>query len=155
LKTQSQPGSTFLRAIAVFKFFKAALLIAAGIGALHLVNKDVAQYADNLVSRFHIDPGNRHVARGLARVSAVTPRRLHELGAVAFVYAGLFLLEGIGLWSLKRWGEWVTVIITGSLLPFEIYEIYRHASLVKVGVLVVNAIVLGYLAARLVREGKR
>ena len=130
---------------------KAALLIAAGIGALHLVNKDITQYADNIVSRFHLDPGNRYVARALARVSDVTPRRLHELGAVAFVYAALFLTEGIGLWSLKRWGEWLTVIITGSLLPFEIYELYRHAIWPKAGVLLLNAMICVYLAARLRR----
>jgi len=151
LKTKSHTGSPILRVIALFKFLKAALLIAAGIGALHLVNKDVAQYADNVVSRFHLDPGNRYVARGLARVSDVTPRRLHELGAVAFVYAALFLIEGIGLWSMKRWGEWVTVFITGSLLPFEIYELYRHVSWPKAGVLALNAIILLYLISRLRR----
>jgi uncharacterized membrane protein (DUF2068 family) len=153
LKSKSQTGSPILRVIAVFKFLKAALLIAAGIGALHLVNKDVAQYADNVVSRFHLDPGNRYVGRALARVSDVTPRRLHEVGAVAFVYAALFLIEGVGLWSMKRWGEWVTVIITGSLLPFEVYELYRRASLTKAGVLVLNAVILLYLISRLRRGG--
>lgn len=128
---------------------KAALLIATGVGALHLVNKDVAQYAQNVVARFHLDPGNRYVGQALARVSDVTPKRLHEVGAVAFVYAALFLAEGIGLWSLKRWGEWITVIITGSLLPFEIFELYRHASWPKAGVLVLNVIIFAYLASRL------
>lgn len=68
---------------------------------------------------------------------------------MAFVYAALFLAEGIGLWSLKRWGEWITVIITGSLLPFEIFELYRHASWPKAGVLVLNVIIFAYLASRL------
>ena len=128
------------------------LLIAAGVGALHLVNQDIRGYAENLVVRYHLNPGNHFVVQALARTANVTPRRLHEAGAVAFVYAGLFLLEGIGLWSLKRWGEWLTVVITGSLLPLEIYELWHRPSWPKTAVLVLNALILGYLARRL-RKG--
>jgi uncharacterized membrane protein (DUF2068 family) len=145
-------GGLLLRTIAVLKFLKAALLIAAGIGALHLVKRDIAEYAENLVVKYHLNPGNHFVAQALARTSNVTPRRLHEVGAVAFVYAALFLLEGIGLWSLKRWGEWVTVVITGSLLPFEVYELWHHPSWPKTVVLILNALILGYLIRRL-RKG--
>lgn len=140
-----------LRVIAVFKFVKAALLVAAGIGALHLVNKNFTEFADRLVIRYHLNPGNRFVAQALARTTNVTPRRLHEIGAVAFIYAALFLLEGVGLWSLKRWGEWVTVIITGSLLPFEIYELCLRPSVAKAAVFAINAAVLAYLINRLRR----
>ena len=76
-------GGLLLRAIALFKFVKAALLIAAGIGALHLVNKDINEYVDQVVVRYHLDPGNHFVAQALARTANVTPRRLHEIGAVA------------------------------------------------------------------------
>jgi len=61
------------------------------------------------------------------------------------LYAGFFLAEGTGLWLRKRWGEWLTVIITGSLLPVEVYEIYRHPRPVKVMVLVVNLAIVAYL----------
>jgi uncharacterized membrane protein (DUF2068 family) len=145
-------GGLLLRTIAVLKFLKAALLIAAGIGALHLVKRDIAEYAENLVVKYHLNPGNHFVAQALARTSNVTPRRLHEIGAVAFVYAALFLLEGVGLWSLKRWGEWVTVVITGSLLPFEVYELWHRPSWPKTMVLILNALILGYLIRRL-RKG--
>ena len=142
-------GGLLLRTIAVFKFLKAALLIAAGIGALHLINKNFTEYVDRLVVRYHLNPGNHFVAQVLARTANVTPRRLHEIGAVAFAYAALFLLEGVGLWSLKRWGEWVTVVITGSLLPFEIYELSLRPSLPKIAVLAINALVFIYLISRL------
>jgi uncharacterized membrane protein (DUF2068 family) len=46
---------------------------------------------------------------------------------------------------LKRWGEWLTVIITSSLLPIEVYEIVRHPSAVKVTVLAVNIAIVAYL----------
>jgi uncharacterized membrane protein (DUF2068 family) len=146
---QLQGRGLLLRLIALFKFIKAILLIGTGISAFHFVHTNLTQSAQNLVSKYHLDPGDHYVTVALSRVSSLTPRRLHELGAVAFVYAGLFLLEGIGLWSLKRWGEWITVIITGSLLPFEIYELCHHPSWPKLAVLIVNAAILWYLAARL------
>jgi uncharacterized membrane protein (DUF2068 family) len=92
-----------------------------------------------------LDPGNRFVDATLARASNLSPEQIKKLGLGSFLYAALFLTEGTGLWLLKRWGEWLTVIITGSLVPVEIYEIYRHPSEVKVAVLVVNVGVVGYL----------
>jgi uncharacterized membrane protein (DUF2068 family) len=149
---QPQSRGLLLRLIALFKFVKAILLIATGIGALHFVHTNLTQSAENIVRKYHLDPGNHYVAIALAHAGSVTQRRLHEVGAVAFVYAALFLLEGVGLWTLKRWGEWLTVIITGSLLPFEIYELCRHPSWAKLAVLIVNAAIVWYLAARL-RKG--
>jgi uncharacterized membrane protein (DUF2068 family) len=145
--------SRLLRIIAVFKFFKAALLAAAGIGALRLVKYDIFEYATDLVARYHLNPGNRFVARALARATDVTPKRLHEIGLIAFIYSALFLAEGIGLWSLKRWGEWVTIIITSSLLPFEVYEVWHRFTWSKIAVLMINAAIVWYLVMRL-RRGK-
>lgn len=150
----SSGSGRLLRAIAVLKFIKALLLAAAGIGALRLVKRDIFEYAMHLVARFHLNPGNHLVAEMLARTTSVTPRRLHELGIIAFFYSALFLAEGIGLWSLKRWGEWVTVLISGSLLPFEIYEVWHRFTWAKIAVLVVNAAIVWYLVMRL-RRGKR
>jgi uncharacterized membrane protein (DUF2068 family) len=45
----------------------------------------------------------------------------------------------------KRWGEWLTVIITSSLVPIELYEIYRHSSYVKLVVLALNVAIVIYL----------
>jgi uncharacterized membrane protein (DUF2068 family) len=71
---------------------------------------------------------------------------------VSFVYAGLFLTEGVGLWLVKRWAEWFSVIITTSLVPVEIYEIHRHPSAMKCLVLILNIAVVGYLLYRIRNE---
>jgi uncharacterized membrane protein (DUF2068 family) len=65
------------------------------------------------------------------------------------LYAGLFLVEGTGLWLQRRWGEWATVVITGLLIPLEVYEIFRHPNVLKIVVLVVNVAVVGYLIYRI------
>ena len=150
---KSDSRGLLLRTIAMFKFVKAALLIATGVGALRLATKDSFAHAAYLVGRYHLNPGNHFVAQVLARTTHVTSRRLHEIGIVAFVYAALFLAEGVGLWSLQRWGEWITVLITGSLLPFEIYELWHRLTLPRAAVLVLNASIVCYLVMSL-RKGR-
>lgn len=138
-----------LRFIALFKFLKAALLIAISVGIFKAVHKDVGEIAERWVQALRLDPGNRFVDAALGRISNLSPAQIKKLGLGGLVYAGLFLTEGIGLWLLKPWGEWVTVIITGSLVPVEIYEMYRHLSGLKVAVLVLNVATVAYLIYRI------
>ena len=56
-----------LRAIAIFKFAKAALLIALSLGAFRLLHKDVGAEAEHLVNAMRLDPGNRFVDKALTR----------------------------------------------------------------------------------------
>ena len=42
----------------------------------------------------------------------------------------------------KRWAEWVTLIVTASFVPIEVYELARHESAVRVGTLVLNVVVV-------------
>ena len=141
-----------LRLIAVFKLLKAALLIVAGIGILRMMHGDIANVLEHWVMRLGLDPGNRYIDRLLAGATNLPPHKIGEFGAGSLIYAGLFLTEGIGLWLQKRWGEWATVIITGSGIPLEVYEIHRHLSALKIVVLVINVAVVGYLIYRIRKE---
>jgi uncharacterized membrane protein (DUF2068 family) len=144
--------SRMLRLIAAFKLLKAVALIVTGLGVLKMAHKDVGAELENLVVMAGFDPGGRFVARAIQRVTDISPHRIRELGIVSFAYAALFLTEGIGLWMLKRWAEWFTVISTTSLVPFEVWEFYRHPSWIKVLVLLVNLGVVGYLIYRIRQE---
>lgn len=144
--------SRLLRLIAVFKLLKAVLLIAVGVGALNLLHKDVASVLEHWVEMLGLDPGNHCVDRALQKAGNFTPGEIKGLGIGSFIYAGLFLTEGIGLWLLKHWAEWFTVIITSSLVPIELYEIHRHPSPLKVLVLILNIAVVVYLLYRIRHE---
>jgi len=136
---------SLLRLIAIFKFFKAVSLIALGVGAFKLVHKDVGGLLEHAVEALRLEPGHHFVEVALAKASNLSPEQIKKLGLGSFLYAGLFFTEGIGLWLRKRWGEWLTVIITGSLIPIEIYETYWHPSWVKAVVLAVNVAIVLYL----------
>lgn len=134
-----------MRVIAAFKLLKAGLLIALGVGAFKILHKDKAALVEHWIEAFRLDPANRFVDAAIAKASNLGPEQIKKLGLGSFLYAGLFLIEGVGLWLLKPWAEWVTVTITSSLVPIEIYEIYRHPSAMKVGVLAINVAIVVYL----------
>jgi len=140
---------TILRLIALFKLLKAALLIAVGVGALKLLHRDMGSTLDHWIVMSGLDPGNRWVERGIEKASNLSHAKVKALGIVSFIYAGLFLTEGIGLWLMKRWAEWFTIIITSSLVPVEIYELYRHPTISKILVLIINIAVVLYLIYRI------
>ena len=56
------------------------------------------------------------------------------------------------MWLLKRWAEWLTILITGSLIPVEIWEVFRRPHVAKVALLVVNVALVGYLVRLVKRE---
>lgn len=134
-----------IRLIALFKLLKAGLLIAFGIGAFHLLHKNWGTLIEHWIEVLRLDPGKHFLDAAVAKASRVNPAQIKKIGLGSFFYAGLFLTEGIGLWLRKRWAEWLTVIITSSLVPIEIYEIHRHPSWIKVGVLGVNIAIVTYL----------
>jgi uncharacterized membrane protein (DUF2068 family) len=141
-----------LRIIAAFKLLKALALIAVGIGALRLLHKDTATVVEHWVNVFRVDPHNHFINRLLEKLSILDDRRLKELSIGTFVYAGLFLVEGMGLALKKRWAEYFTIITTSSLLPIEIYELAKRASAGKVLALLINLAVVVYLIVELRRS---
>lgn len=142
-----------LRLIAIFKFLKSASLIALSVGVFRTIHGDLGQRLEHWVVTLRLDPGNRHVETLLARASNLDPAEIKKLGLAGLIYAGLFLLEGTGLWLQRRWGEWVTVVITGSLVPVEAYEIDKHPTALKIAVLAVNVVTVAYLVYRIRHEG--
>jgi uncharacterized membrane protein (DUF2068 family) len=67
------------------------------------------------------------------------------VGAVFAVYALIEGLEAVGLWYQRRWAEYLTFIVTASLLPLEIYELAHRFTPFKVLAFVINVAVVAYL----------
>jgi len=144
--SKKQPDSDiYLRIIAIFKLTKAALFFVAAAGILHLLHKDVSAMLEKAIDNLHVDPDNRGAQWCLDKAGSLTKTKIASIGAIAFCYGCLFTTEGLGLYFRKRWAEWLVVIITGSLLPVEIYELCVAVSWIKVLVLVSNLAIIGYL----------
>ena len=147
----TQRSSAGIVLIGLFKLFKGLLLLAAGLGMLRLLHRDVAETVNHWIQILRVDPDNHYVHQAISRVINVTPKQLRELSVGSFIYAALLLTEGIGLLARKHWAEYVTVISTALFIPLELYELSRHVTVAKVVVLVINVVVVWYLVRRLKR----
>ena len=88
------------------------------------------------------------LARELGRLVTVHRGTLVVLAITSFVYMVLELVEAIGLWHEKRWAEYLTAIAIAGLLPFELIELSRRVTVIRVGALVINLLILFWLLYR-------
>jgi uncharacterized membrane protein (DUF2068 family) len=88
---------------------------------------------------------HRIVTQLLEWFSGLSVPRINALRIVTLAYAGVFAVEGIGLWMQKRWAEWLTTIITASLIPLEAWEMFFRPTIGKAVILLTNIAVVVYL----------
>lgn len=138
-----------LRAIAMLEGIKG--LVALGLGGLiySLQGQDFRLLATNSIARFGWDPASDWSARLLKAGSNLNDSPIGLVATLLLVYAAMRLVESYGLWRERRWAEWFGVLSGGVYIPFEIVEIMRSASLFSVAALVINILIVGYLAYRL------
>ena len=141
----------FIKVIIVERIAKAVVLTALAIGLLVAGQKGwLDTWADYAENQLNLDVGRgvimQLLLRALVYIGAFNHINLIALSAIA--YAALEATEGIGLAMRRRWAEYLTVIATGILIPYEAYEVVTRPTLFKFGALLLNLAVVGYLAYR-------
>ena len=141
----------FIKVIIVERIVKAIVLIALAIGLLVAGEQGLlttwARYAQD---QLNLDADDGVIVQLLLRLLLLIGSFSHVsvVAIAAIAYALLEGTEGVGLAMRRRWAEYLTVIATGILIPYEAYEVIHHATLFKVGALLLNLAVVGYLAYR-------
>jgi uncharacterized membrane protein (DUF2068 family) len=153
LRGKSLRDMIVLRLIAIDRAFHFLVLGSLGVLVLLFASnrstlrptfyKVIADLQGGVVSgQSHSSHGLLHELDNLFTTSST---HLHELGAVLLVYAAVEGIEALGLWIQRRWAEYLTFLVTASLLPFEIYEIVTRTTALKVIAFVINVVVVIYL----------
>lgn len=145
----TRPHQTGIAAIAVFKLVKGVLLPLVGLGLLRLMHADIATLFSRLIEALHLNADSRIIHALVLKVDALQPHSILVAGLVSLGYAGMLLLEGIGLWLERSWAAYLTVISTSLLLPFDLYEVIDRVSMLRVGVLLLNLVIVLYLVGQL------
>jgi uncharacterized membrane protein (DUF2068 family) len=138
--------------IGLFKLAKSILFFCLGFGAIHLLHKDLGDEVMRLATALKFDPESRFVSLVLDKVDLIDAHRLREISLATFGYSGVALTEGVGLLLEKVWAEYLTLILTVSFLPWELYELVRRPSWFRVSLLLINLAVLWYLVWLLRRK---
>mgnify|MGYP001175425590 CR=1 FL=1 len=143
-----------IRFVALLKFGKALLVLATAYGAYRLLDPDtgalLTQWSEAVTDRFV----RNLLLKALAWIASLNASAIHSAEAVTAAYFALLLVEGVGLWLHQRWAEWLTVIATSTLIPFELWKLVfqpHGRALLIVGVLVVNVTIVVYLSIQLRR----
>ena len=139
-----------LRGVSLLEAGKGLIGLAVGVWLLTLRHKDLESVAAHLL-RFlqqvlHLSPDG-HIARSIMRGAArVNHENLHIWALLAFAYVTIRFVEAAGLWLEREWAEWFALVSGAMYMPYEIYELARHPTAVKWGILAVNALIVWYLA---------
>lgn len=141
-----------LRAVATLEASKGALVLLAGSGAFALIHRDAEALAEELLGHLHLNPAHHTPQIFLEAAARVTDARLWALAAGALVYAVVRFLEAWGLWRARPWAEWFGALSGSLYIPFEVVALVERVSVLRVVVLLVNGLVVGYLARLLLRS---
>src|SRR4051812_13185516 len=141
-----KPLLTGVRTVALFEAAKGALVLAAGLGLLGLIHRDVQAFAERLVRASHLDPASRYPHIFIDAASRVTDARLWLLAAAATAYALVRGVEAYGLWFERRWAEWFALVSGSLYVPVEIFELFHHATWTKLVLFISNLLIVTYMA---------
>ena len=142
---RSVQGAAGVRAVAVFEAAKGLLVLVAGFGLLSLVHRDAQHAAETIVRHLHLNPARHYPRVFIQATGGVGSSRLLLLAGGAFAYSLVRFIEAYGLWRLRPWAEWLAIVSGGLYLPVEVYELFRHPTPLKGGILVGNLAIVAYL----------
>jgi uncharacterized membrane protein (DUF2068 family) len=88
---------------------------------------------------------NHGIVHDLHNLFAISIANLYVAGTAVAAYALLEGTEAVGLWLGRRWAEYLTFLATVIFVPYEIYELTKSVSALKVLALVINLAIVAYL----------
>jgi uncharacterized membrane protein (DUF2068 family) len=138
-----------LRSIACFEALKGVLVLAAVCGLLSLRQTDLHAATDEFLLKHGINPERHYMRLFIEGVAKATHHHVGEIATLGFVYSLVRFVEGYGLWRERHWAEWFAVISAGIYLPLELTHFGRNPSLFTAGVILVNMLIILYLATLL------
>ncbi|MGH8961352.1 MAG: DUF2127 domain-containing protein [Jatrophihabitantaceae bacterium] len=154
LRGKALRAAFILRALAIERWIRGVVIALLGVGVLRLKSTQVslqALFERDLASlkpffdQIHFNVSDSSTVHAIQKTLDAKPSTLNLIAAGLLIYGALEIFEGIGLWSLKRWGEYVAVVGTTIFVPLEVYELTEKVSWLKIATLLVNVAAVLYL----------
>ncbi|MBV9127934.1 MAG: DUF2127 domain-containing protein [Verrucomicrobia bacterium] len=135
--------------IAFFKLAKGIFFLLMATAALRLWSHDVNEVAHYWMRLLGIKQESRYINETLEHFGPMVDSWRRIISPLLFFYAAVFFTEGGGLLLRKHWAEWLTIIVTASLIPLELYELFHKPNWIKVSALLVNVGIVWFLVLHL------
>jgi uncharacterized membrane protein (DUF2068 family) len=145
---------TLMRALAIERAFRCVIFLLVAVGVLEVrgSRERLQQALDRdlpllkpLANQIGWDPENSKLVRHIAHAFELSSSTLQWIAVGLAAYALIELIEAVGLWLMKRWGEYFAVIATSVFLPLEIYELTEKITALRLIALLVNIVAVIWL----------
>jgi uncharacterized membrane protein (DUF2068 family) len=154
LRGRALRDAVILRLLAVERFLRGLLVIAAAYGvfrfrgshdAIERAFHEDVPLLEPVANKFGWDLEDSSIVDSIRSVIEAESKTLLYVAIGLLGYGGLQLVEGVGLWLLKRWGEYFAVVATSLGLPIEIYELSERITWLRIATLLINLAAVLYL----------
>jgi uncharacterized membrane protein (DUF2068 family) len=154
LRGKALRSAFILRALAIERWGRGLILILLAVAVFKLKSTQVSvkelfdrdlRSLQPFFDQIHFNVSDSATIHSIEKVLQAKSSTLNLIAFGILLYGLLQVAEGIGLWSLKRWGEYVAVIGTTLFIPLEVYELTDKISWLKVAVLAINVAAVLYL----------
>jgi uncharacterized membrane protein (DUF2068 family) len=150
LRGKALRQSIIIRVLAVERIFRAVVIALAAYavwkfrGARGSIQATLDRDLPILsAAGFKVD--QMTLVHELEKALAAKPSTLALLTLMLAGYAAVEVLEGVGLWLLKRWGEYFAVIATSVFLPLEIHDLAKGITTTRLVTFTINVAAVVYL----------
>jgi uncharacterized membrane protein (DUF2068 family) len=145
---------TLMRALALERLFRCVIfsLVAVGVFKVrgsrerlrHAFEEDLPLLKP-LANQIGWNPDNSKIIHHISDAFTLSSSTLTWIAVALAGYAVIELIEAVGLWLMKRWGEYFAVIATSVFLPLEIYELTEKITAFRFIALVINIVAVIWL----------
>ena len=141
LRGKALRDAFILRLLAAERFIRGALLVALAYGvykfngaqdSLEQVFHEYLPTLKPFADKLGIDLQNTGPVKLIQKALTTDHATLELVTFGVLAYGVLELIEGVGLWLMRRWGEYVAVVGTAVFIPLEIYELLERVTWLRV-----------------------
>ncbi len=154
LRGRALRSAFILRLLAVERFLRGTLLLLLGAAVLQFKSSQVSvrqiiehdlSAAKPLFKQLGWNASDSGLIHSVEKALNARGSTLDGIAAFLLGYGALQVIEGVGLWKMKRWGEYFAVVATAIFLPLEVYELTEKVTVLRAAVLVLNVAAVVYL----------
>jgi uncharacterized membrane protein (DUF2068 family) len=154
LRGRALRDAFILRLLAVERGVRGLLLLALALGiykfdgaknSLSRVFKEDLPLLRPVADKLGVDLQDSGPVKLVQKALDTSHGTLELVALGVLAYGVLELLEAVGLWLMRRWGEYVAVVGTGIFVPLEVYELVERVTWLRLVAFAVNVFAVVYI----------
>ncbi len=154
LRGKALRSAFILRLLAIERWVRGGIILLLGLAVLRfkstkvtlkeLFDRDLKSLKP-FFDQIHFNVADSGTVKAIDNAFRAHQSTLDLVAAFLIFYGLLQLIEGVGLWLLKRWGEYFAVVATSLFIPLEVYELTEKITWLRIVAFLVNLAAVVYL----------